>query len=185
VQIAGVSRVQSGAPFNLGGSSTLTTADTSSAVLYNMTAGQLQDMMSIRKTTGSDGKGLVYYLLQDFIDNTNAAFEVNGKTLANLDPTKPYLGRQLTPGQFGYRVYLRNPWQYHLDMSVVKHTRIKERADVEFRVQFLDALNITNFFLANNATNASFGQTRTAFRDFAGSADPGSRMIEFALRVNF
>jgi hypothetical protein len=184
-QIAGVSRVQSGAPFNLGGSATLTTADTSSAVLYNMTASQLQDMMSIRKTTGSDGKGLVYYLPQDFIDNTNAAFEVNGKTLANLDPTKPYIGRQLTPGQFGYRVYLRNPWQYHLDMSVVKHTRIKERGDVEFRVQLLDALNLTNFFLANNATNASFGQTRTAFRDFAGSADPGSRMIEFVLRVNF
>ena len=69
--------------------------------------------------------------------------------------------------------------------TIVPPTRIKEHGDVEFRVQFLDALNLTNFFLANAATSASFGQTRTAFRDFSGSADPGSRMIEFALRINF
>jgi hypothetical protein len=68
---------------------------------------------------------------------------------------------------------------------VVKHTRIRERADVELRVNFLDALNLTNFFLANTASSALFGQTATAFRDFSGSSDPGSRIIEFQLRVNF
>ena len=47
--------------------------------------------------------------------------------------------------------------------TIVPPTRIKEHGDVEFRVQFLDALNLTNFFLANAATSASFGQTRTAF----------------------
>src|SRR6185295_16234098 len=120
-QIAGISRVQSGVPFSLGGSSTLSNND-SSAVLYNMTMDQLQDLVKIRKTTGSNGVGLVYYLPDDFIANTNAAWEVNGKTLANLDPTKPYIGRQLTPGQFGYRLALRNPWQYRLDLSVIKHT---------------------------------------------------------------
>jgi hypothetical protein len=82
-------------------------------------------------------------------------------------------------------VYLRNPWQYRLDMSLLKKTTIHETTNVEFRVQALDALNITNFFLANGPSSASFGQTTTAFRDFAGTADPGSRVIEFVLRVNF
>ena len=67
----------------------------------------------------------------------------------------------------------------------MKHTRVKERADIEFRANFLDALNLTNFFIANPPSSATFGQTTTAFRDFAGSSDPGSRVIEFQLRVNF
>jgi hypothetical protein len=46
-------------------------------------------------------------------------------------------------------------------------------------------LNLTNFYLANNATAATFGTTRTAFRDFSGTNDPGARIIEFQLRVNF
>ena len=188
-EIAGISRVQSGVPFQLttgtsGGRQGMNNYDNGVA-LYNLTASQLQDMMQIRKVTGSDGKGLVYYLPQSLIDNTNAAFETNGKSLANLDPSKPYIGPQLAPYQFGYRIYLRNPWQYRFDLSLIKHTRIKEMADVELRANFLDAFNLTNFFLANGPTSAQFGQTTTAFRDFSGSSDPGSRIIEFQLRVNF
>ncbi len=63
-------------------------------VLYNMTGSQLQNMVQIRKTTGSDGNGLVYFLPDSLIANTNAAFEVNGKTRANLDPNAPYIGPQ-------------------------------------------------------------------------------------------
>jgi len=39
-----------------------------------------------------------------------------------------------------------------------------------------------------NAVNAAaFGQTRNAFRDFtvSGTNDPGGRLIEFQLRLNF
>jgi hypothetical protein len=56
---------------------------------------------------------------------------------------------------------------------------------VEFRANFLDALNMTNFFLANAPSSTSFGQTTSAFRDFSGSNDPGARIVEFMLRVNF
>jgi hypothetical protein len=184
-EITGVSRVQSGTPFQLTSNRNGMNTSEAGVVLYNMTASQLQDMMAIRKTTAANGQGLVYYLPQSIIDNTNAAFEVNGKSLKDLDPTKPYIGPQMGVGQFGYRVYLRNPWQYHLDMSVVKHTKIRERADVEFRAQALDVLNLTNFFLANTAYTAAFGQTTTAYRDFSGSSDPGSRILEFVLRINF
>ncbi len=184
-QISGTSRVQSGAPFQLtSGRSGMNNIE-AGAVLYNMTASQLQDMMQIRKTTGSDGTGLVYYLPDSLIANTNAAFEVNSKTRANLDPNAPYIGPQWDNDSFGYRVYLRNPWQYRLDVGVLKKTTIRESVNMEFRLQALNALNMTNFTLANAPSAATFGQTTTAFRDFAGSADPGSRVLEFVLRLNF
>jgi TonB dependent receptor len=184
-QLAGISRVQSGLPFQLTSNRQGMNTSEAGVVLYNMTASELQDMVKIRKVTTADGQGLVYYLPQSIIDNTNAAFEVNGKTLANLDKSKPYIGPQMASGQFGNRVFLYNPWQYHLDLSLLKVTKIKERANVEFRAQALDALNMTSFFLANTAYTANFGQTRTAFRDFSGTADTGARILEFVLRVNF
>ena len=142
-------------------------------------------MVQIRKTTGANGIGQVKYLPDGLVANTNAAFELNGKTWANLDTSAPYIGPQLAPGQYGYKVFLYNPWQYHLDMAAKKVTNIGERARAEFQVNFLDALNLTNFFLANTPSSTSFGRTTSAYNDFAGSADPGSRLIEFRLRVSF
>ncbi|MGH9767271.1 MAG: hypothetical protein ACREAB_07535 [Blastocatellia bacterium] len=38
-----------------------------------------------------------------------------------------------------------------------------------------------------STVGAAFGQTRNAFRDFtvSGTNDPGGRLIEFQLRLNF
>ena len=187
-EIAGVGRIQSGTPYQLiSGRAGMNTAETG-VVLNNMTAADLQSMMQVRKTTGSDGIGKVYFLPQDIIDNTNAAFELNSK---KLDPSKPYIGPQMIPGQFGNRVYLRGPSQTRIDLSVVKHTKFGEKRDVEFRANFLDAFNLTNFWLAASGTYTvsagatGFGQTTNAFRDFSGTNDPGARVIEFMLRVNF
>jgi hypothetical protein len=185
-QISGIGRIQSGTPFQLtSGRGGMTSAE-AGVVLYNMTAADLQKMVEVRKTTASNGQGLVYYLPDSLIANTNAAFELNGKTRASLDTNAPYIGPQWANDSFGYKVYLRNPWQYRLDLGLLKKTTIRETANAEFRVQFLNALNKTNFFINGNMpSSASFGQTTTAFRDFSGSADPGSRVIEFVLRVSF
>jgi len=156
--------------------------------LYNMTANDLQNMMKINKITNSLGQGVVTYLPQDFINNTLSAFELGNFDLSTLDRSKPYIGPVLTPGQFGNSIFLYGPHQTHLDLSIVKITPFGEgmRKNVEFRAQFLDALNITNFYLANTTSiNSLFGQTTSAYRDFSGSSDPGARMIEFILRVNF
>ena len=48
-------------------------------------------MVNIRKETGTDGKGIVYYLPDSLIQNTQAAFNTAGKTPADLDKSKPYL----------------------------------------------------------------------------------------------
>jgi hypothetical protein len=177
-QLASLVRIQSGAPFTFSSGRATVNGNESGVILYNMTASELDNMVDIRKTTGSNGRGVIYYLPQALIDNTNAAFEVGGKTLANLDPSKPYIGPPTTPGQFGYRVYIRGPWQQHYDLSLIKVTRIGEKANVEFRAQMLNAFNMTNFQLGNGI-GASFGQTTSQ------DTNPAYRTIDMILRINF
>ena len=64
---------------------------------------------TLAATASSPAIGVVYYLPQSLIDNTNAAFEVNGKTLANLDRNAPYIGPADQPGQLGQRISSTDP----------------------------------------------------------------------------
>jgi hypothetical protein len=171
----------------------------SGVILHNLTVSQLQDMMKIRKvdlaaTATSPAIGAVYFLPQALIDNTNAAFEVNGKTLANLDRNAPYVGPADQPGQLGSRVYLYGPRQQKWDFSLVKKTTIREGMNVEFRMNALNAFNLTNFLLFNpgngitttlGANGTAVGQTTGAYKDLSNTNDPGGRIIEFQLRFTF
>jgi len=191
-EVASVTRIQSGSPELLtGGRPTFNEFD-SGVVLHNLTTKQLQEMVQIRKVTAADGRGLVYYLPQALVDNSLAAFEVGGKTLRDLDPTKPYIGPPTTPGELGSRIFFYGPGQQKWDFSIIKKTYLGERRNIEFRAQFLNAFNVTNFLLgaAGNTVNttgvpADFGQTRSAYRDLTNTNDPGARVIEFVLRFNF
>jgi hypothetical protein len=199
-QISGVSRVQSGSPDRLTGRQTAnsfanSTTPDDGVVLYNMTAQQLNDMVKIRKTTSpTSGFGVVYYLPQDLIDNSLAAWEVGGKTLANLDPTKPYIAPQFEPGKMGYRIFLYGPWQARFDVSLAKVTKITESKSLEIRAQALNVANSANFLLGSSANSvnsggitSTFGQTTSAYRDItvSGSSDPGGRIVEFLVRFRF
>jgi len=198
-QMGGVARIQSGSPTRLTSGRLTFNNRESGVVLYNMTQQQLQDLVKIRKTSVCNAttgvcQGVVYWLPQDIIDNTLAAFEVGGKTLANLDPSAPYIGPPTTPGQLGANLYIYGPWTSRFDLNVMKRVRITERTNFELRVQFLNAFNqagITIRNVGNNADSqgigATFGQTRNAFRDFtvSGTNDPGGRLIELQLRINF
>ena len=197
-QIGGVARVQSGTVLRLTGgrftfNQNINTLD-NGVILHNINTNQLQSMVQIRRTPA----GLVYWLPQGIIDNTLAAFEAGGKTLADLKPNEPYIGPPTTPGKLGARVYIYGPWQKRIDLNILKRTRITERVTFDFRVQFLNAFNYQNFFiggldsvnspiLTGGGIGAQFGQTRSAYRDItvSGTNDPGGRLIEFQGRLNF
>lgn len=196
-QWGGVARIQSGTP-NLLTSGRLTFSNRESGiVLYNINAKQLQKMMDVRKeTVCTNGKcqGVVYYLPQSFINNTLAAFETGNKTLADLDKNAPYLGPPTEAGKLGNRIFLYGPWQTRFDLNLLKRTRITERTDFEFRMQMLNAFNRPNFTIQTTGSDvgstgigANFGQTTSAYRDISvsGTNDPGGRLIEFQLRLNF
>jgi hypothetical protein len=196
-QTGGVARLQSGPVVQVtSGRQTVNQFD-AGVILHNISTKQLQDMMKIRKTTVCDPNchGVVFYLPDAIIQNTLAAFELGGKTLANLDPNAPYIGPADRPGELGYNLFLYGPAQYRFDLNIVKRTRITETTNFEGRVQFLNAFNRPNFFIGSPTASArtiavnssAFGQTRSAYRDItvSGTNDPGGRIIEFQFRLNF
>jgi hypothetical protein len=193
-EFAGVMRVQSGLPFFFQSFGTFSATSTTAllaggngVVLHNMTAEDLQNMVQIRKTTGADGKGIVYYLPDSLIQNSLAAFNQGGRTTADLDPTKPYIG-PAAAGELGWRGYLYQNWNRFYDMSIVKRTKIGEGSkNVEFRATALNIFNLTNFGSGGTYGNigSTFGQVTGAYRDISGTVEPGGRILEFMLRLNF
>lgn len=190
-EVASVTRIQSGTPLLFNSGRMTVNGRDSGVILHNMTMDQLQGMMSIRKTTNSQGLGIVSFLPQNVIDNTLAAFELlPGKT---PDPNSQYIGPENIPGQLGTRLFLYGPWQQKWDFSLVKKTSIHERVNLEFRAQALNAFNLTNFLLFVPGSNipgpatigTSFGQTTGAYRDLSNTNDPGGRILELSLRLNF
>lgn len=187
-ELTGIERTQSGTPSQVtAGRQGMNYVDTG-VVLMNMSTAQLQSMMSIRKITASNGFGQVWYLPQSLVTNSLAAFQATGLSWGNINTSQPYIAPQLAPGQFGYRVYIYGPWQNHFDTSLMKTVHLAhEKANLQIRANCLDCLNLTNFMLPAtvNPSSGSLGYTTTAYQDISNAQDPGSRVLEFIVRLNF
>jgi len=101
-------------------------------------------------------------------------------------------------GQCGFaNLVLHGPNFYRFDLSLVKRIKFTERVNAELRAEFLNAFNNINFRIgsANNDVtsiapalinnNASFGITGSAYQDLSTTNDPGGRMVQLVLRLNF
>ena len=200
-EIAGVVRIQSGLPINLGGFNTVDNSS-SGVVLHNITLKQLQNQVGIIKTENpvSPYVPQVYYLPKpvapvgltsanntNLIDNTEAAFGTNNLTPAQVDTAAPYIG-PASAGQWGCLCQIYSNGQKHFDVSLIKVTHIRESVTLEFRAQALNVFNITNFLPPSSSgtnTGSSFGTISSAYRDISGTFDPGGRILEAVIRVNF
>ena len=201
-ELSGVARLQSGTPLYLNGLATYNnnSAQGQGVVLHNITSGQLQSMVGVYKTSlqGASG-GIIYYLPPpsttsvaglgatnntNLLTNTEAAFNTNGLTPAQVDPNAPYIS-PAAPGQMGWQGYIHLPWQRHFDLALTKHTRIKEKVDLMISARALDVFNLTNFLPGAINTSSTFGYITTAYRDISGTVDPGARILEFQARINF
>ncbi|HEX5735033.1 MAG TPA: TonB-dependent receptor [Blastocatellia bacterium] len=191
----GIIRWQSGRVFNLtSGRATVNQFD-SGLVLVGISQQELQDMVKIRKLPNDAALGTVTWLPRTFIQNTLRAFGLgDGKT-----PIGPHFAPPTTPGQFGSYIFLYGPSLFRADLSLVKKTRIRESMNIETRVEFLNAFNTTNFLIGNafaadvantdqntiTVNSANFGQTTHAYRDVSTTNDPGGRLLQLVLRINF
>ena len=201
-EMAGVARLQSGTPLYLNGLGTYNNGGAAGqgVILHNITRDQLQSLVGIYKSNnqGANG-GIVYYLPppsttsvaginstnnNNLLTNTQAAFNVNSLTPAQVNPNAPYIS-PAGPGQLGWEGYLYLPWQRHFDLSVTKHTKIREKVDLVVSARALNVFNITNFLPGSINTSTTFGQVTSAYRDLSGTVDPGGRILEFQARINF
>ncbi len=188
----GTARIQSGTPFNFG-----------NVRLVGMTRRELQESVRMRF---DDGARIVYYLPQDTITNTIRANNVSATSATGFGaqgaPGGSYIAPANNPGcieafdgQCGFtRVMLHGPAFTRFDLSAAKKFHVSERVNIEFRGEFLNAFNHINFIVGNPANDrnniggfggATFGQVTEAYRDLSTTNDPGGRLVQLTLRINF
>jgi hypothetical protein len=174
--VLGVVRIQSGRVFRLtSGRATVNTSD-SGVILRGLTVKQLQEKVRVRKEPGARD---IFFVSPDLIGPDGRS----NRALLDV-PT--------TPGEFGSFIHLYGPRFVKPDLTLSKRTRVSERISVDFWAEFFNAFNYQNFLIGGpNAAGITrsidgtdWGRTTDFFNDL-GNQDPGPRMIQFRIRINF
>lgn len=174
-EIHGIARIQSGRPFLLtSGRATLNQYE--SGVISNVSRSELQSMVKISKSP--DKK--VYFFDRRLIGPDGRA-------------NPQYLAPPAAPGQLGSRIFLFGPRFVRFDTSIVKRTHVNERWNVELRAEMLNTFNHANFMVGgagtaantHSITSTTFGQTNVGYQDVSTTNDPGGRIVQLVLRINF
>ncbi len=188
-----VVRWQSGSPFSLG-----------NVTLVGMTKKDLQKEIGVRK-----GGSVVTYLPDDIILNTQRAFDISVTSATGYGNTfggAPEV-RFIAPAGYGNcqsrfagecgftNLILYGPSFFMFDLSVSKKFYIGERRNVELRATMLDAFNTPSFRVGGFAADvvnlgvggSTFGQlpSGSAYQDLSTTNNPGGRIIDIILRINF
>lgn len=71
------------------------------------------------------------------------------------------------------------------DLSLVKRMRLTETKNFELRAEFLNAFNNINFYGVDGVGGLSSGQVTSAYTDPNQQQDPGGRMVQIVMRINF
>ena len=149
---------------------------------------------------------MAWFLPRDIVANTIRAHSVSGTSPNGYGAQGPPVGRYIAPasgpdcieafdGQCGgTRLILYGPRFTRFDLSLTKRTRVAESLHLELRGEFLNAFNNINFLVGspNNNTNTisnfaspTFGEVTEAYRDTSTTYDPGGRLVQLVLRLNF
>ena len=179
--------------------------------LVGMDAKELQDAVGVYHNQVIRGVTVpVSFLPADIIENTIRANTFATPSVANATghpagqlPSGRFIApagfgncQARTSGDCGFRKFvLFGPNFFKLDSSIGKRFNIDEKRNVEFRMTAFDVLNHTNWRLGgwtgnvNNITafTGTFGQMLSgwAYQDPNGSNDPGGRILDFLVRINF
>jgi len=192
-------RIQSGSPFSFG-----------NVQLVGMTKKDLQKAIGVYRgqanSDNSAASGQVYFLPLDVRLNTfranNVTFTSAGAVYTQGAPT----GRFIAPAGFGNcqqgvvggcgfnNLVLKGPSFFRYDLSLAKKIKFTERMNFEMRAEALNAFNNINWLVgsAGNDVNAPGGLTSglfarytAAYQDISTTNDPGGRLIQLVLRLNF
>lgn len=192
-------RIQSGSPFSFG-----------NVQLVGMTKKELQKAIGVyRDQANSDNSafsGQVYFLPLDIRLNTfranNTTFTSAGAVYTQGAPTGRFIApagfnncQQGYPGQCGFNnVVLKGPSFFRFDLSLAKKIRFTERLNLEMRAEALNAFNNINWLVGaagndvnvpGGLTSGLFGRYTAAYQDISTTNDPGGRLVQIVLRLNF
>jgi hypothetical protein len=200
-------RIQSGIPFAFNApvglfGSTAVQQNNGNFSLVGMTAKDLQSAVGVYR----DPDGFVYLLPKEIRDNTIKAFNVSMTATGPAYTLGAPTGRFIAPAGFGNcaqgfigqcgfaNLVLHGPSFFRSDLSLAKKIKFTESVNLEIRMEFLNAFNNINFqpgAAANdvntigNLTNTQFGRITAAYQDLSTTNDPGGRVGQVVVRLNF
>jgi hypothetical protein len=179
----GTARIQSGNLFSFGG-----------LQLVGITEEELRKNFKLRF---DDANKIIYNLPQDIIDNSRRAFNPSATDPTGYSTLGVPTGRYLAPASgttctevisgdcTRQQLIVTGPQFTRFDLSMIKRVKFNERANFEFRAEFLNAFNYVNFFGSGSIGGTTSSQTTSAYQDINNTQDPGGRLIQFVLRINF
>lgn len=180
----GAARIQSGNILDYG-----------SVRLVGMTREELEDLQGLYF---DDEAKVIRVLPKDIIDNTIKAFSVSATSPTGYSDLGPPSGRYIAPASTAsclqvisgdcapQNLYVTGPMFTRFDLSAMKRVKITEKVNFELRGEFLNAFNNINFRGVTCASNSqTCGQTTTAYTDLSNTQDPGGRLVQIVLRLNF
>jgi hypothetical protein len=186
-------RIQSGNPFSLG-----------NVQLVGITRGQLENLVKSYR----DPDGFIYVFPKDIRDQTIKANNIGygSGTTGPIYTLGAPSGRFIAPagtgncqqawsGGCGFQnLIIHGPRFTRFDLSVAKKIRFSENINVEMRVEMLNAFNNINFLVGSAANDVNtlgglgstaFGRMTAAYQDTSTTNDPGGRIGQLVLRLNF
>ena len=197
-------RIQSGSPFFFNAPVTIGPGiqNAGNFQLVGMTLKDLQKAVGVYR----DPDGFVYVLPKDIRDNTIRAFNVSMTSTGPAYTQGTPEGRFIAPAGFGNCVQavhgqcgfanlvLKGPAFFRYDTSLVKKFHFTERVNVEMRVEMLNVFNNINFLVGaagndvnsvGNLTSTAFARMTAGYQDLSTTNDPGGRVGQLVLRINF
>jgi hypothetical protein len=183
-ELEGTSRIQSGSRLDLG-----------NVNLVGMTDQEFRDSLGIYF---DDINKKIWYVPTAIKDQTYLAYQYDaGGFTGGQAPSGRYWAAagsggggnciQVVSGDCSPRHhYARGLRFVRVDLSLVKRIRFTESANFELRGEFLNAFNNINFSTPNlSGSSLNNGLISSAFTDASNSQDPGGRLIQIVLRINF
>jgi len=169
-----------GAPLSVLSRTTTGSGLTSTAMIANMTAAQLQSNIGVYRT----GNGVFW------LNPASGLFTIKGSTstvnFCTAGQSTPCLAVP-APGQIGNTAFdaFSLPRFFDQDLSAIKDVQIWERVRFQARLEAFDVFNNANFAGPSNSLDSTtFGQLTTTF-DTARGGGVTSRIVQFGLRLQF
>jgi len=182
-EVEGTARIQSGNINDIG-----------NYLLVGMTDKEFRDSVGVYY---DDASKKVWYLPKDIRDNSYLAWQYNQTGFTSGAPTGRYIAPansnsagciQIRSGDCTNRhLYFQGPGFARFDLSLVKRIRFGETRNFELRGEFLNAFNNINFsgFSSLSPSSLNLGLITSAYTDVSNSQDPGGRLIQIVMRINF
>jgi hypothetical protein len=147
------------------------------------------------------GLPTVFAFPDDVILNTRRAFSVSVTNPSGYSDLGVPVGRYFAPANSADCIQLKagdcapralvliGPWFTRFDIGLTKKVSIGRNKSVEVRADVLNVFNNVNFIVTDPSrtpgASAGIFQTDSAYRDLDNTYDPGGRLGQIALRLNW